>query len=340
MKLAGSLETARSSTEFDPSDSNQNPQDEDNAPLFALERLEGSAILPCSIPNIRPVDSKFRYFLDATQKTLHVMRIGLVPIVATYAVAGILERDDTGQSRILPGSLADQFVWLIPKRTHNPDVDALIDLLEVDYEETVIDPIEPENSRENFNYNEIASEFNRIVECANTAANANRANLERQALQQFFVNPDRKYPDAWMVVDGKLRDNHPKCIGIVKRLMKQHLRGEEAEVVFDLESGNRTTAFRLIDRRRPAEEQLGRTHWYVRLWGAEGFEADRGLVHIEASHDIEETADIDEISSWVYAERLPRATDDARWPTLLYPIHFLERILKRQQAQFTAGWPS
>jgi hypothetical protein len=340
MKLAGSLETSRSSAEFDPSDSDLESQDDENAPLFSLERLESSAILPRSISHIRPVDSKFRYFLDATQKTVHVMRIGLVPIVATYAVAGILERDDFGESRILPGSLTDQFVWLIPKRTRNKDVDALVDLLEQDYEETVIDPIEPENGREIFNYEEIAGQFNRIVECANTAANTNRALLERRALQQFLSSTDRAYPDAWIVVDGKLRDNHSNCIGLVKRLMRQHLRGAEAEVVFDLEPGHRTTAFRLVDRRRPSEEQLGRTHWYVRLWGAEGFEADRGLVHIEASHAIENTAEIDEISSWIYAERLPRATEDARWPTLIYPIHFLERILKRQQARFIAGWPS
>ena len=49
--------------------------------------------------------------------------------------------------------------------------------------------------------------------------------------------------------------------------------------------------------------------------------------------------EIDDIASWLMAERVPRPTADSRWPTLLYPVHLLERILKRRIAQITAGWP-
>jgi hypothetical protein len=41
----------------------------------------------------------------------------------------------------------------------------------------------------------------------------------------------------------------------------------------------------------------------------------------------------------VLAERTPRATGDARWATLLYPVHLLERILKRRLDADTRGWP-
>ena len=47
-----------------------------------------------------------------------------------------------------------------------------------------------------------------------------------------------------------------------------------------------------------------------------------------------------DIASWLLAERIPRATQDARWPTLLYPIHLLEQLLKRRIAAMTVGWPA
>ena len=45
------------------------------------------------------------------------------------------------------------------------------------------------------------------------------------------------------------------------------------------------------------------------------------------------------MSAWLMAERTPRATADARWATLLYPVHYLERILKRRLEADTRGWP-
>jgi hypothetical protein len=308
--------------------------------LFQLDRIEGP-IAPRPVTRIPPRDTQFRYFLDATQKTLPVWRIGLVPIIVAYAVTGVLERDPDGESRLLPGSLADRHIWLIPLRTGIKEVNDLIDLL-VDNDEVVIDPIEPKEEIGvlNANYELIVGQFNRIIDCAYSAARANRAELEREALRAFHYNSARRYPDGWMVVDGRLGDNHRNCVGLVKQLMTQHLRGPDAEVLYDLDAGHRTTAFRLTSESQSEREQGGRTHWYMRLWNAEGFEADRSLVRVEAPNYVSASYEIDEIASWIYAERLPRATDDPRWPTLLYPIHFLERILKRKLDAITAGWPS
>jgi hypothetical protein len=80
--------------------------------------------------------------------------------------------------------------------------------------------------------------------------------------------------------------------------------------------------------------------WYMRLWSAHGMDARHSLVRIETANAVSSTEQIDEISGWILAERLPRATGDPRWPTLLYPISYLERILKRRLAEITAGWPS
>ncbi len=78
----------------------------------------------------------------------------------------------------------------------------------------------------------------------------------------------------------------------------------------------------------------------MRFWNADGFDANHALIRVEAPHQLGIPEDIDTIAAWIFAERLPRATNDPRWPTLLYPIHFLERILKRKLAEMTAGWPS
>jgi hypothetical protein len=331
MKKAGSLETP---TGLDNRDEHSSDR------LFVLDRLEGP-IAPRAITRTQPRDTQFRYFLDAVQKTLPVWRIGLVPVIVSYAVTGVLERDDTGESGLLPGSLKDRHVWLIPLRTGVRAVDDLVRMLEDDGE-VIIDPIEPREEAGFFNpnYDLIAGQYNRIVDCAYAAARSNRAELEREALRAFQENPHKRYRDTWMVVDGRLGDNHRNCVGLVKQLMTQHLRGTDAEVLYDLEAGYRTTAFRLISESESEREQGGRTHWYMRLWEPDGFEADHALVRIEAPNSVNTTDEIDEIASWIFSERIPRATDDPRWPTLLYPIHFLEKILKRRLASITTGWPS
>ena len=80
--------------------------------------------------------------------------------------------------------------------------------------------------------------------------------------------------------------------------------------------------------------------WYMRLWDASGLDARHSLVRVEVAHDVCTTEEIDEISGWLLAERIPRAKNDPRWPTLLYPIHYLEQVLKRRLASVTTGWPS
>jgi hypothetical protein len=151
-------------------------------------------------------------------------------------------------------------------------------------------------------------------------------------------------PEDWILVDGRLHDNIPNAIGLVKDLQTQHLIGDEAEALFNLPQGHRTTAFRYVSNAdaeaRSGLVTEGRTMWYVRLWDASGMDARHSLVRVEAAHGVSTTEQIDEISGWLLAERIPRAKNDPRWPTLLYPIHYLEQILKRRLASVTAGWPS
>src|SRR4051812_30854766 len=51
----------------------------------------------------RPNPSRFRFFLDATQRTLPCFHVGPIPVVCGFVCAGVLERDEFGHSRLMPG---------------------------------------------------------------------------------------------------------------------------------------------------------------------------------------------------------------------------------------------
>jgi hypothetical protein len=80
--------------------------------------------------------------------------------------------------------------------------------------------------------------------------------------------------------------------------------------------------------------------WYLRMQNATGQDARHGLIRLETPEVIADPDLADLISSWILAERAPRASADSRWATLLYPIHLLERMLKRRIQAITAGWPA
>jgi len=37
---------------------------------------------------------------------------------------------------------------------------------------------------------------------------------------------------------------------------------------------------------------------------------------------------VDEITRWILAERAPLAKPDPRWASTIYPIHYVEKVLK------------
>ena len=80
--------------------------------------------------------------------------------------------------------------------------------------------------------------------------------------------------------------------------------------------------------------------WYLRMQNPTGQDARHGLIRLETAMTEADAELADLISSWILAERAPRPSSDARWATLLYPIHLLERMLKRRIQAITAGWPA
>jgi hypothetical protein len=128
--------------------------------------------------------------------------------------------------------------------------------------------------------------------------------------------------------------------------------------LYDLPPGHRTTAFQPANRTRTpnaspavlaslrspiASGEYAPIMWYVRMHDATGLDARHGLIRIETLADDEKANDsehLDELSSWLLAERVPRATADERWAQLLYPIHLLEEMLKRHISAHTRVWPN
>lgn len=292
-----------------------------------IERLEGvdGEIEPRIIT--RANTTQFRWFVDGSQKTMPIWRIGVVPIVVSIAVAGLLERSPDGSCTIVPGTLTESVGWIVPQQTNHPDISKIVSILH-EMDQDVLDPLDGEE-----NYQQLAGMYDQVLYYANETAGKMRERAEFRTISQWEQNVAATEPDRWLVIDGRLPIDAPNAIGFIKDPSSQHLVGNEAMTLLGLKPGHRTTAYRISGRAR------ARTHWYQRMWPATGLDARHSLIRIEANGDLLDSEEIDAISTWLMAERLPRPTADGRWPTLLYPIHLLERMLKTRIAQITAGWP-
>jgi hypothetical protein len=310
-----------------------------------IEPIEGP-IAAVRVPPIPPRESRLRYFLDGAQRTFAVWRCGLVPTAATVVAAAILKRDPGEDGSVVPGTLRMEHCWLIPRDTGDPRVDEL--LRRIDEEGMrVKDPreVRPNSTPDSASGNGLPPpdsdiDYGRLHELAYVAARNVREEVEARVLSDWVQRPEWDASDDWIVVDGRLRSPQPRSIGLVKQFSDAYLSGSEAETLLGLPPGYRTTAFLPTnDRRRGGPEPEQRTLWYIRLWDAAGMDARHALVRIEAPRTVCTTEEIDRISGWILAERTPRATGDSRWATLLYPVHLLERILKRRLDADTRGWP-
>jgi hypothetical protein len=306
-----------------------------------IEPLEGP-IAAVRVPPIPARESRLRYFLDGAQRTFAVWRCGLVPTAATVVVAGILQRDPGEDGAVVPGTLRMEHCWLIPRNTGDSRVEEL--LSRIDGEGMRVEDPRDFGSKltpdSHLPTPDADIDYGRLHELAYVAARSVRDEVEARVLSDWVQRPAWDGSDDWIVVDGRLRSPETRSIGLVKQFSDAYLSGTEAETLLGLPPGYRTTAFLPTnDRRRGGPEPEQRTLWYIRLWDSAGMDARHALVRIEAPRTVCTTVEIDRISGWILAERTPRATGDSRWATLLYPVHLLERILKRRLDADTRGWP-
>jgi hypothetical protein len=295
---------------------------------IAIDRLEGPIIARSLSMSAPP--SRLRYFLDGSQRTFDHYIPGFFPIAFSVAAVAILQRDDDGDPSVVPGTLQLTHTWFIPEKA--PALPEIVDHIR-SQNMKIVDPLERYEGDEA--YGLALSDYSHFVDRAYIAAREAREKLETEVLTEWSRRPERGNDPNWIVVDGTLRVCAPRSIGVVKSFTRQHLTGQDAITLYDLPHGHRTTAFQATDNYR-SDEDLGglgddlklRTLWYMRLHDAAGKDARHGLVRIETDPRIKSTEEIDNLSSWLLSEKRPRA-NDARWANLLYPVHFLEQILKQ-----------
>jgi hypothetical protein len=289
--------------------------------------------------------SGFSYFLDGVQTTEEIGRVGSVPVVITTVAATIVRREDRRLKRleiesvptllravILPGSTEDEGARALFEAVREagiPLVESGPTGIASDRSDMLVDSTRYEPEVDPGDYSGLKGKA------------YNRARALREALEEELLRRWEKMDldDGWIAVDGQLTAPVRRAVGLVKNARRLFFGGEEARMLLDLEAGERTTAFvppwraERRDAGRPEEE---RASWYVRLWPAdasrEGTDATSGLVRAEtvvpSVSDAENTRLFDEISRWLLAEKAPLAKPDPRWPSMIYPIRYTEKILK------------
>ncbi len=299
-----------------------------------IRRLEGA--IEARVVE-RHEGSPIRYFLDGSQMTLPVWRVGTVPVIAAVSAAAILYRHSPDDVGIVPGTLMSQVAWITPRYTTHPALNRLVAELEM-LGERIIDPLESVHRNDPGSYNDQIGLYTHTLERSYDAAKTHREAIEAYLLGMWQRDVRPTDPTGWIVADGRLRSETRNAIGLVKDVQAQHVFGDEAVALYDLPAGHRTTAYTLVDE--GTRQDWDRAMWYLRMQNATGMDARHGLIRLETPMTDADLDLIEHISSWILAERAPRASSDARWATLLYPIHLLERMLKRRIQTITAGWPA
>ncbi|HET7479657.1 MAG TPA: hypothetical protein VFJ72_09105 [Rubrobacteraceae bacterium] len=311
------------------------PDEEDQAPPGRPHHLE----TPPGPRDIGSPDgtSRLCYFLDGVQSSREIGRVEMSPVVVTTVAAAIVNRCDRKFSRMpLESPPVVVQAVILPRSAGDAQVGALWDLLlDAGFSELGSDevPSSPHLILDSAQYVPEAdpSDYVGMREMARVRVRALRERLEGGMLREWELD-DRTLEDsdAWIAVDGQLRDireSNRRAIGLIKSVARPEFVGKGVGMLLDLEPGMRTTSF-VPDwqlRRDPGEQ---RTSWYLRMWPPQrGADALGSLMRIEAPRDTD-PEQVDEISRWVLAERAPLAKPDPRWPAMIYPIHYVEKILK------------
>jgi hypothetical protein len=285
--------------------------------------------------------SRLCYFLDGVQSSREIGRIDMAPVIVATVAAAVVNRCERRFSRMpLENPPTVVQAVILPRSAGDAGVEAFWELLiesgfsELGPEDTpfsshlVLDSVEyPDRGNEETD----SSDYVGMRERARGRVRSLRERLEGGMLREWEGdNRTLEDPDAWIAVDGQLQDlteSNRRAVGLIKSVARPEFVGRDVGMLLDLEPGMRTTSF-IPDwqlRRSPGDH---RTSWYLRMWPPQrGADALGSLMRVEAPRDIEPDQ-IDEISRWILAERAPLAKPDPRWPAMIYPIHYVEKILK------------
>jgi hypothetical protein len=281
--------------------------------------------------------SRLCYFLDGVQSSREIGRIQMSPVIVATVAATIVNRCERRFSRMpLESPPVVVQALILPRSAGDPGVEAFWDLLlAAGFSELGADevPSSPHLVLDSAEYMPDAdpSDYVGMRERARVRVRALRERLEGGMLRQW-EGDDRTLedPDAWIAVDGQLeniRESNRRAIGLIKSVARPEFVGKDVGMLLGLEPGMRTTSF-VPDWQVSLDPGKQRTSWYLRMWPPQrGADALGSLMRVEAARDTG-PEQIDEISRWILAERAPLAKPDPRWPAMIYPIRYVEKILK------------
>ncbi|MGF1470389.1 MAG: hypothetical protein ACFB50_01450 [Rubrobacteraceae bacterium] len=281
--------------------------------------------------------SKLCYFLDGVQSSREIGRIGMAPVVVATVAAAIVNRCDRRFSRLPleePPTVVQAVI--LPRSAGDAGIEALWELLlEAGFsglgpEEVPSSPYLVLDSAEYVGEEVDPSDYVGMRERARGRVRSLRERLEAALLGKWEGEDQVLDSDHWIAVDGQLkeiRESNRRAVGLIKSVARPVFVGRDVGMLLDLEPGMRTTSF-VPDwqlRRDPGER---RTSWYLRVWPQQpGADALGSLMRVEAPRDTPPET-VDEVTRWILAERAPLAKPDPRWPAMIYPIHYVEKLLK------------
>jgi hypothetical protein len=280
--------------------------------------------------------SRLCYFLDGVQSSREIGRIEMSPVVVATVAAAIVNRCERRFSRMpLENPPVVVQAVILPRSNGDPSVGAFWDLLlAAGFSELGPDevPSSPHLVLDSAEYIAGAdpSDYVGMRESARVRIRSLRERLEGGMLGKWELDDQVLDSDDWIAVDGQLQvlpGSNRRAVGLIKSVARPEFVGRDVSMLLDLEPGMRTTSF-VPDwqlRRSPGDH---RTSWYLRMWPPQrGADALGSLMRVEAARDTGPDQ-VDEISRWILAERAPLAKPDPRWPAMIYPIRYVEKILK------------
>jgi hypothetical protein len=310
------------------------PPEEEQTPVGRPHHLE-SPVGPRELGE-HDGTSRLCYFLDGVQSSREIGRIEMSPVVVATVAATIVNRCDRRFSRMpLESPPVVVQAVILPRSNGDASVEAFWELLlaagfsGLEPEEIPSTPHLVLDSGEYIDEQD-PSDYVGMRERARGRIRSLRERLEGGMLGMWELDDRVLDSDDWIAVDGQLQDlpgSNRRAVGLIKSVARPEFVGRDVSMLLDLEPGMRTTSF-VPDwqlRRSPGDH---RTSWYLRMWPPQrGADALGSLMRVEAARDTEPDQ-VDEISRWILAERDPLAKPDPRWPAMIYPIRYVEKILK------------
>jgi len=250
--------------------------------------------------------SGFTHFLDGAQRSWRVGFVGMSPLYLAHTSAGLVARVER---EVLP-----------------PSPDCYSASLEMVAPNGVDCPPYPGVS---FLGVGVANEDSEM------AVRQRIANAISSRREERETDVARSFRDGWLLIDGgigKVIEKTPddvQMVGVVKSHQRQYfVSRERVRTILDLKPGQRTPVF-LRERNQPQGKEAN--SFYLRLFDCSNQSPLFGLIRVEIPTSVEMLRQVDEICSWLLAERDPLSLPDARYDRMIYPIRLVEKHLKARQ---------